>query len=273
MQPQTPQVPQQGNVQGQVPTGQTPVGAPINQPFQSTIPPQGQGMPMSYAPMRPKKSFAGLMITVVLILSLIGSLGFGIWAFSSREDYKNNSDQKSAAAVEVALAKQQEELKVQFDEAAKSPFETYSGPSTAGSVKVVYPRTWSAYVTEEVQSQSPVNGYFHPGFVPKTIGGADVVAFALRLEVSNQSYSQVMQQYESYVKQGSINAQPVTLANVPGSVGTLFKGAIVPGVTKIDGTMLIMPIRDKTLRIWTESNSAYGSDFENTILPNLDFED
>ena len=226
---------------------------------------------MNYMPMKPKKSFAGLMVTVLLILGLLGSLGFGIWAFSSREDYKNNSDQKSAAAVEIALAKQQEELKIQFDEEAKSPFETYAGPSTAGSVKILYPRTWSAYVTEEAQSQSPVNGYFHPGFVPKTIGGVDVVAFALRLEVSNQSYSQVMQQYESYVKQGSLSAQPVTLASVPDTVGTLFKGAIVPGVTKIDGTMLVMPIRDKTLRIWTESNSAFGSDFEKTILPNLSF--
>jgi hypothetical protein len=38
-----------------------------------------------------------LIFTVILLL---GSLGFGFWAFSSREDYKNHSDAKSAAAAE-----------------------------------------------------------------------------------------------------------------------------------------------------------------------------
>jgi hypothetical protein len=36
------------------------------------------------------------------------------------------------------------------------------------------------------------------------------------------------------------------------------------------GTMVILPLRDKTLEVWTESD-AYLSDFKNYVLPNLTF--
>jgi hypothetical protein len=38
----------------------------------------------------------------------------------------------------------------------------------------------------------------------------------------------------------------------------------------IQGSMIILPLRDKTQEIWTESNS-FLPDFNNNILPNLTF--
>ena len=45
----------------------------------------------------------GLLIPLILVVVLfLGAAGFGFWAFSSREDYKNNSDAKVAVAVTAA---------------------------------------------------------------------------------------------------------------------------------------------------------------------------
>src|SRR5471030_1451582 len=90
-----------------------------------------------------------LLIPLILaILLLIGAGAFGAWAFSSRQDYKNNTDQKVAAAVTVAEQKTTETDTAQAAEAAKQPLKPYNGPEAYGSVVIKYPKTWSAYVDE-----------------------------------------------------------------------------------------------------------------------------
>jgi hypothetical protein len=39
---------------------------------------------------------------------------------------------------------------------------------------------------------------------------------------------------------------------------------------KKQGAMIVMPMRDKTLRLWTESRD-YVADFDNIILPGFSF--
>ena len=217
-----------------------------------------------------KPSKKGLLTIIILSTLLVGALVFGVWAFVERLDYKDNSDQKAAAAVQKALEEQKVSLKAEYDEEAKNPYEIYSGPSSAGSLTVTYPRQWSAYVTEDAQAATPIVGYMHKGYVPKT-QGLDAVAFALRFEVVSETYAQVAQGFDSVIKQGDAQATAYTLPKVSGSIGLKISGGIVPGNPAISGTMVIMPIRDKTLKIWTESNSAFGTDFENIILANLTF--
>ena len=44
-----------------------------------------------------------LLIPLILaVVFFFGALGFGVWAYMERSDYKLNSDQKAAAAVKVA---------------------------------------------------------------------------------------------------------------------------------------------------------------------------
>lgn len=261
------------------------------QPGQGTQPiPQAQAAFQSSAPIGPvagqyptqapaqitmstatKKHHGGLITTILLVLLLLGASGFGIWAFMERQDYKYESDKKSAQAVEIALAEQKVISDAEFAEKEKLPYDTYTSPATAGSVKVQYPKTWSAQVTEQSNGASPVVGYFHPGFVPSTIGGIDTTAFALRLEVVNIAYDQVMLQIEPFIKQGQVTAVPVTISSAPGVIGIRLSGLINPSITKIQGTMIIFPIRDKTLKIWTESNSAFLNDFDTAVVPNLSF--
>lgn len=51
-------------------------------------------------PASPKKHhWISIAVIALLSLVLLIALGFGYWAYSSRQDYKNNSDQKASAAV------------------------------------------------------------------------------------------------------------------------------------------------------------------------------
>lgn len=219
--------------------------------------------------LKPESNRGRLIVTISLIAALVISLGFGIWASISRSDYKNNSDKKSAQAVEVALAAQKVTLDAEYAEKEKLPYDTYLGKSEAGSISMQYPRTWNAYVIEQATGTNPIVGYFHPNFVPNTLGND--TSFALRLEVVNTQYAEILKQYESQVKQGSITLAPYTFAKVPGSLGAIITGKILQGKDKVQGTLVIMPIRDKTLKVWTESNTAFLKDFNEAVLANLTF--
>lgn len=263
MQPNVPQPP------SQPPDNDT--GGLFQPTVAPLVPQQSITAPIGRDELAPKHGrLKTVLMYVLFTLMLLGAVGFGIWAYLSRQDYKDNADKKAAAAVEVAKEAQRTELEKEFIEREKQPLTSYNGPATAGSVKISYPKTWSAFVTEDAQSATPVVGYFHPGFVPK-IQGIDTVAFALRIEVANESYNQVLQQFESFVKAGTLTATPISLPKVPNVVGTLLKGKINPASPKVEGTLLVIPVRDKTMKLWTESNSAFGADYTTTIVPGLSF--
>jgi hypothetical protein len=198
----------------------------------------------------------------------VASACFGIWAFMSQQDYKNNSDKKAAAAVEVAKKAQAVELQKKFDEDYKKPTKSYTGPVAFGTVSFDYPKTWSAYIDEG----NSVNGYFYPDKVPSLQGGT---AFALRVELVNSSYSQVLSQYSGDVKSGKLQASafvPTRMQSVSGvQPGTKLDGVVNRGSTgDQSGSMILVQVRDKTLKIYTESND-FVNDFNNIVLRSLTY--
>jgi hypothetical protein len=207
-----------------------------------------------------------LLIPLILVSLLFGlSLVFAIFAYGSMQDYKNNSDDKSAAAVKVAVEKEDAKKAAQFAEESKSPLKTYSGPAAYGSIQVQYPKTWSAYVIEPSGENGNLDAYFNPNFVPSTVGETN--SFALRVKIVNQAYATVLQSLQGSIKIGKLTATPYAFPKVPTAVGTKLSGDIQPNK---QGTMVVVPLRANTLEVWT-NGSASLSDFENNILPNLSF--
>src|SRR5579862_836159 len=143
------------------------------------------------------------LIIAILALLLITSLIFGGWAFSKMQDYKNNSDKKSAAAVAAAQKQLTAQLQAEFDQQSKSPNKTFVGSSTYGAITFNYPKTWSAYV-DTTNASEPINGYFYPDTVPGIQGQT---AYALRVELVSTAYSQILQQYSSQITQGTVTAK------------------------------------------------------------------
>ena len=181
-----------------------------------------------------------------------------------RQDYKNNSDQKVVKASAATKKATEAADATAYAEEAKNPLKTYVGPSDLGSVTVQYPKTWSTYVAG-ADSKTLLDVYMHPDTVPDV--SEDTNTFSLRIQVIEQAYDQVLAGFDQEVKNSTVRVAPYTLTKVPSVVGSLLVGAVEP---KKSGSMVIFPLRNLTLKVWTDSND-YLADFEKIILPNLSF--
>ena len=210
-------------------------------------------------------SSTALVVSLILVsLLFVGAAGFGVWAFMGRQDYKNNVADKITTAVQANTKTVQAKDAIDYAEAAKQPLKTYVGPETYGSVHISYPKTWSAYVATDSGSL-PLDMYAQPDVVPSIT--AQTSTFALRVQVTQTSYSQTVSQYQSLQKAGTVTVTPYALPKNAAIIGVRVDGQLT---TTKQGSMIILPLRDKSLKIWTESNQ-YLSDFNNIILPNASF--
>lgn len=207
----------------------------------------------------------GLLIALgVLIVLFVSAAVFGIWSYASRQDYKHNSDQKAAAAVAIAIKQEDTKKDADFVEKEKNPLRTYTGPETYGKLIIKYPKTWSAAVDEGGNGGIAINGYLHPDFVP---GLQSNTNFALRVQIVQVSYDNVLKQYDSPVRSGLAKVSPYVAPKVAGITGARIDGQID---SQKKGSLVLLPLRDKTIKIWTESDQFFG-DFNNIILANLTF--
>lgn len=208
----------------------------------------------------------GLVIPLVIIsLLLVGSGGFAAWAYAGRQDYKNNTDTKIAAAVTIARQDESTNKDKLFAEVEKQPLRSYIGPQAYGSLIVKYPKTWSAYVDDTGNGNAQVDGFFYPGTVPSITNQNS--SFALRLQVLPQSYTTVVTSFRDLEQAKKVSISPYALAKVPKIIGIRVEGEIKPTKT---GSLVILPLRDKTILISSES-SEFSADFNANILPNLSF--
>lgn len=196
-----------------------------------------------------------LIPLVISVLALIGVSVIAFMYYGNYVDQRDNVNQKISDAVEVANAKQKKELDAQFAEQEKLPNKVYTSPEIYGSVKLSYPKTWGAFVSD---TGSSMDFYAHPNFVP-----SKGVNYALRMSVTDRTFAKEVQAYDAKVKKGDLTAVSITVSK---TTGTRLDGLLQ---TDQAGSLVMFPLRDKTLKIWTE-NKDYQGDFENT-LKNLSF--
>ena len=178
------------------------------------------------------------------------------------QDYKNNVEPKISEAVDKAVATNSTKKDEEFVEKEKQPLRTYTGPAAYGSIAISYPKTWSIYADESARSSNPLDASLNPNFVPGLQSGNNV---ALRVQVVTSSYSDVVRGFESQVKNGKVTVVPYAVAKLPSVVGIRVDGEVA---SNKQGAMIVIPLRDKTLKIWTEA-TQYVGDFNNIILPNI----
>ncbi len=200
----------------------------------------------------------------VFIVLFVAAAIFGFWAYSQRQDYKKNVDAKIDVAVAAAVSKEDVKKDAAFAEKEKNPLRPYIGPEAYGKVVIAYPKTWSATVDESTSGSTVVNGYFHPSFVP---GLQSTTNFALRLQVVSIPYDQVLKQFDAAVKNGKVKVNPYQAPKVSSVHGARLDGELD---AKKKGSMVLLPLRDKTIKIWTEADQFQG-DFNNIVLANLTF--
>jgi hypothetical protein len=217
--------------------------------------------------MRPERDKPiGLIISLTLaVIFLLGAIGFGFWAYTNMQDYKYNSDEKVTTAVETAREEVSARKDAEFVEAEKKPTRLYSGPATYGSINFSYPKTWSAFVTDQ-NSGTTIDGYFHPGVVPGLQSGT---GFALRLQVVSSNYANEVSKWQGQVKSGKVKVSAYKAPLMQSVTGTRVEGEIQ---SKLQGVLVLLPLRDKTIEISTLSKDQFAGDFDSIVLPSFSFE-
>ncbi len=211
-----------------------------------------------------------LIVLTLVVLILFGTGGFAYWAYSNMTKYRYHADQVAAAAVKAANTTLTKQLNNQFAEKEKNPYKVYTGPSTYGSLHITYPKTWSAFMSVNNQSDTYMDGYFYPDVIPNTSqtdSSAATVNFALRVQVLQGNYADILGNYQGQTESGIVQVQPYHLPQVPTVIGSEITGQIQDNKT---GTLIILPVRNYTLEIWTEG-TQFLPDFTNIILPNFTF--
>lgn len=211
-----------------------------------------------------KTGFVNALI-VPLIVGLVAAVLFAgatIYFYGKYSDAHNNLRAHVDKAVEQAKEEQKLADDKSFVEKEKMPLKNYTTPANLGSIKVSFPKTWSNYIDlAGTGNNNPFNFYANPDYVPAQTNDT---RYALRVQLLSKSYAQVLGSYNSSVKSGKLKATPTTLNTV---VGTRLDGQLK---TKIEGSMVLLPIRSQTLVIWTESKD-FINDFNKNILPNVVF--
>lgn len=214
--------------------------------------------------MNRQSGILNVLLIPVIVLSILaaGLGGFGAWAYTQYQDYKNNVDAKIATAVDDAKLEQQKTLEQEFAEREKLPTRKFSSPEELGTVGVTYPKTWSVYVGRDGASGGGYEAYFNPGVVPPTTNLP--AKYALRITVVQRSYADILKAYDPQIKKGELKAAPIKLQS---GEGMRIDGRFDKNT---EGAMVAFALRDKTVQVYTQSKE-FVPDFDKIILPTLTF--
>jgi hypothetical protein len=196
-------------------------------------------------------------VAILASFLLIVCIGLLIWTYSQYLSYKNDIQPKIDAAVAVAVQTKQDELERSFQLERERLKSTYRTNDTIANVSFQYPRDWSQYLVEKESGRVQIDASFHPGVVQ------DEKIYALRLQVHQRSYDDVLGEYQKKIEKGEVRAQPIKNSNT--------SGIRLDGQYERDreGSLIIFPIRDKTLVLMSES-TAYARVY-NEIIKTLSF--
>lgn len=200
-----------------------------------------------------------LIATIALTLLVVGLGGFSVWSYTNYLDQKDNVDRRVSQAVAAAKEAQNALNEADFAERQKSPVQQFVGPSDLGQVSFDYPKTWSGYV--DTATTASYDAYFGPGVLPPV---SSRKPSALRVVITNTSYQSALALYKQDIKDGKLEASTVQSS---GQDGMRLEGKFND---TIDGVMILMKIRDRTLKLYTESR-LYQTDFDEVVFPSLKF--
>lgn len=210
----------------------------------------------------PKQSHASFIVAILMTIFFLSAAGFGIWAFAGMQENKSNLDEKIEAASAVAVENAEAAKEVDFAEREKNPFKQYAGPAQFGSLGFSYPKTWSVYV-EQAEKGTVLDLYAHPNQIA---GLGSENSFAYRVQILSTSYDREAEKIQKLAEDGKATVSVFRPVNVPSELGLRAVGEIN---NKKQGVLVLLPQRDKTIRIWTESND-FATDFD-AIIASLTF--
>lgn len=198
-----------------------------------------------------------IILTVVIVVLLLLVVVFGAKAFMNNSELdaaQKKGQQEGASAQKAADQKQ-------FNQERNSELKTYTAPQESGSFQVTFPKFWSLAVTPG--DAGALSAIAMPDSVDTKLD-----QYAMRFSLLNKQVSDVQKQFASLLaekdpKKRKLSQEEVTVSGIK---GTRYTGQISSKIP--NGTIVVVPLRDKTFTIQTDDNSVYLETF-NAIVNNL----
>lgn len=203
-----------------------------------------------------------MMVAVIGLSVLVLATGsFAIWAFVSYEDAQSNLDLKIEKAKADARDEQRTSDEAKYLEEAKQPNKTFKAPDDYCGLRFQYPRTWSAYESEQLVNGGNYKAYLNPDVVKHV---SDSQQFALRVLIEQRDYDNVLQQYQNLITTGKL------LSSTGSSNGQPYTRLTGDFSSDIRGDAVIYRCRDKTITLRTDAKDTFKVDF-NALVRTVNF--
>lgn len=195
---------------------------------------------------------------IVSVILLIFTIIFGARAFINSEDLleaNQQGQQEGAAAQKTADEKA-------YTEEKNSDFRTYTAPDYAGQFRVNVPKSWSIEVTPNDGSNT-LSALSSPDYVENKLE-----KYPLRFALINKKIDEVKKPFDALTKEKDpkkrkLNVEEITVSGIQGYKYTGQISSKIP-----NGTLVLIPLRDKTFSIQTDDNDQYLTVY-NSIVANL----
>ena len=196
-----------------------------------------------------------IMLAVVAVILLITTIVFATRANSTQQklDAKYNSGYQDGSSA------QKDKDEKQYASDTIKDTRTYVAPESYGSFELILPKSYSLWVNP-IQNGA-INGVANPNNVD---GKADIQAF--RFNQATTSYDGEKRRYDGLAKQASNNIKTEEVI-VSGIKGIKYTGKI-DQKTKVESTVIILPVRDKVFTLQTDSNKDHLEAF-NAIVQQI----
>lgn len=195
---------------------------------------------------------------VLSVILLITTLVFSGRAFINSGQLE---DAENAGITSGKQAQKDIDEKAAVELAGKD-LRTYTAPDMAGSFQVDVPKSWSLVVTPDASSNT-ITGIAMPDFVDTKQG-----IYALQFALKEQSYEEAKKPFDKLANDPNPlkNKAKKEEITVSGIKGVRYTGQVTSKIA--NGTVVLVPIRDKTFIIQTDDNTKYLAVY-NAIVQNL----
>ena len=200
--------------------------------------------------------------TIGLAVLCIGLGSFGIWAFVNYSETQSSFDDKVAVEVANAKSAQKEKDLADYKVILENPYTSFRGPEDYCSLNFKYPKTWSQYVETPITNGGDYRVYFGADYV-RPISATE--QFALRVNIQQKDYDQVVAQYDSLITKGDLKQSDGT---TNGKTAKRLEGSFSK---YIKGYAAIFKCRDKTITLRTDVSSSEFKKYFDDIYRTVDF--
>lgn len=194
------------------------------------------------------------IIAIILGVIILIMVGVGAWLANKASVNDKALNEKYQAGISEGRSIQKSEDRKEVREATENPFRTYKAPNQYGGFEVSFPKNWSLAI--DSTSSAPIIGLSHPDLVDIKNDN-----FALRFTLDNMKFTDTQKKYDRFMKESKRNLESSS-TKVSGIDAIRYTGDIEttssdPSKRKKVGTIVIVPVRDKTLIFQTDSNENY----------------